>query len=362
MTPQTTETNPHLENWAERLKVKPDRKVIADTLAQLYPNADVLACDVCDFPVPDCPQVPSCPGCGAAFEVDDGSPEVEVLPPEAKAETPKSNGKVIDVPAQEEAPKAEKPKKEKKGRGQTRAEREEAKAAKAAKAAEEKPEKPSKPKKEKTPKAAAVATTETAEPAMDPKTAEKALKELAKREKRIDSLKSQSNQSKWEIGKELSEIYRRNLWQASGESAYRSFRDYCVKRFEFTPQTAMSFLLIAESFTKDEAGQIAMGAMRLLVKVPDEDDRKNLAAEAGQLTQRELAEKVRTLREEAGLNTSRAGHEGTVGISVRLKPGVIAEGSWTEKRKKTTAEFEIGGKKFVMEDHDNSTWTLRLVG
>lgn len=193
---------------------------------------------------------------------------------------------------------------------------------------------------------------------------QKAAKKLAELEGRIDELKASSGRLEWDIGKHLLEIHGTDLWQVSG--GFKSFIDYVEKRFEFTRQTARSYMRIAETFQREEASELPLGTMHLLSKVPDEEERRELVerAKKEKPSFRDLAAEVKTKREEAGLNTARAGMEDTVHIAARIKIGdVVGEGSWSQtkgKNPKRRAHFHVGGALLELEDLGEEGFVVRL--
>ena len=191
--------------------------------------------------------------------------------------------------------------------------------------------------------------------------AKKSLKTL---ETKIDKLRDQAIRVEWDIGSHLNDIYKKDLWQVAGA---KDFNAYVQERFGFTRQTAKSFMRIAEMFARDEVSDIPITSLRLIVTVPDPADREELVQQVREEkpTKKELAEVVKAKRAEAGLKTERAGFEGTVMVSQRLKPGIIAKGDWQTVRGKEVAQFELGGQVFQLEDHSSdgeaeTTWVLKM--
>lgn len=198
-------------------------------------------------------------------------------------------------------------------------------------------------------------------------TAAKAVKKLSDLEKKIRELKSSAGCLEWDIGKYLLEIRKGDLWQAANKG-HESFNSYVLEEFEFTRQTATSYMKICECFTREEASTIPLGHLRLLVGVPNESDRAELAEKTRKEgpTFRELASLVKAKRVEAGLKTDRAGHEDTHHVSVRLKTGVVAEGIWKEARTKAGApskrlgSFQLGDNTFLIEDLGKDGFVVKL--
>lgn len=191
-------------------------------------------------------------------------------------------------------------------------------------------------------------------------------KTLAQYDKQIEDLQKNSAKVAWEIGQLLSEVNERGLWQEGG---YKSFAEYVSHRHKFTKQTARSFIAISKTFSKEEAGELNRGALRLLVTIEDDDVRAGLAkwVREEKPSHRELADAVKAKRAEAGLNTSRAGFEGTILVNTRLKPGVIAEGGWRNRKATKTkpaarvGKFELGDNEFVVEDLGDEGFTVHLI-
>lgn len=198
-------------------------------------------------------------------------------------------------------------------------------------------------------------------------TSAKAAKKLTDLEKKIRELKSSAGCLEWDIGKYLLEIRKGDLWQAANKG-HESFNSYVLEEFEFTRQTATSYMKICECFSREEASTIPLGHLRLLVGVPNEADRNELAEKTRKEapTFRELASMVKTKRAEAGLNTARAGHEDMHHVSVRLKIGVVAEGIWKEGRAKSGAppkrlgSFQLGDNTFLIEDLGKDGFVVKL--
>lgn len=195
-------------------------------------------------------------------------------------------------------------------------------------------------------------------PEPDAKAQAKAKVERETLEKKIDKLRGDAARTGWDIGKYLAEIYDRDLWQ----EGFKSFGQYVRERFEFTKQTAFAFIDISRKFTREQAAELPLTALRLLVKVPDDEERAKLVDKVKEEkpTTRELASEVKVKREEAGLKTERAGMADTVALSGRLKPGKVSEGEWKSVRGTRVAEFEVGGQRFVLEDLKRQGWALKL--
>lgn len=310
--------NAALKKWADKLGIAAKgreeelRATVERTLATKYLDADLMECTDCKFAVPDVPEVDSCPGCGAEFEFDE-EPEEESV--EATTEQP---AKVTSIAT--------------------------------AKAAKQ--------KEEKEAREAEVRKAET-----------EAVQQLENIEKKIDTLLGDAGCIEWDIGKHLNEIWRNDLWQAAAgpdDAGYKSFTDYVTKRFDFTKQTARAFMRIADHFSREEASAIPLGHLRLLVSIPDDEARQELVKkvrEEDPMTFRELASHVKAKRQELGLETSRAGMEGTVLLNARLKPGVVFEGKWKKgrgKNAKRTAKFEIGEHSLTVEDLGDEGFVVKL--
>lgn len=287
------------------------------TLAVQHMGAAIRECE-CGFSAPIHESVDSCPGCGVTYEVpttrdkeDTSMQTVQAAAPKAAAKKTrtikKSGSKVASISSRVKAKQDE----------------EQAQAS----AAERKAE-------------------------LDAK------KKLAALEKKVDQLRSDAGRIEWDIGQHLTEIHANNLWQATGE--FKSFAEYVKARFEFTKQTATAFMKIAQGFKREDASKIDLGHLRLIVSIPEEnkDVREELTKRVLEApekpTYRELAAEVKAKRAELGLVTERAGFEGTVLISGRFKPGVIAEGEWRPGpeggKVQYRGQFEIGDSTLVIED------------
>ncbi len=271
-----------------------------------------MECSGCKFTIPDVEEVDSCPGCGANFAPDDEEPETEEEPVQA------ATNKVTSIAT-----------------------------AKGAKQADE---------QEKRAAEVRVAGVE-------------ALKTLETIEAKIETLLGDAGCIEWDIGKYLTEIWNKDLWQVAAgpeDAGYKSFSDYVTRRFEFTKQTARAFMRIAEHFSREEASEIPLGHLRLLVSIPDKDARQELVdllKEEEDMTFRQLADHVKAKRQELGLQTERAGMEDTVLLNVRLKPGKVAEGKWKTtkgKNAKRTARFELGDHALTIEDLGAEGFQVKL--
>lgn len=193
----------------------------------------------------------------------------------------------------------------------------------------------------------------------------KVAKRLTDLSKKIEDLKVAQVRTEYEIGRCLNEIAADDLWRADGD--FKSFHAFVQSRFGFTRQTAYAYMAIVEKFTREEASTIPIGALRLLVTIPDDGDRKKLVemVQKEKPTFRELADTVKANRVEAGLKTDRKGLENTVLVSSRLKVGVVTEFKWKEARgkagsKKRIASFNIGEATFILEDLGDDGCILRL--
>ena len=275
-------------------------------LAVLYMDSYVLECNRCGFTCPDVDEIESCPGCGVAFP---GS-----------------------------GPGAEEPKAEE---------------MQAAEANVVKMDKRVRQAEDKEQREANVRVAEA-----------KSAKKLEELEGKIDELTSSVGRIEFDVGKYLSEIYKIDVWQVGD---YKSFNDYVVKRFDFTKQTARALMRISEIFTREEASEIPVSQLKLLVTIPDEleDERRALIEKVkkDQPTFRELAEDVKAKRAEAGLDTQRSGMEDGVHLACRLKYGVVCEGEWKATRGKTpkrVGRFEVGDVAFVVEDLGDEGFVIKL--
>lgn len=181
------------------------------------------------------------------------------------------------------------------------------------------------------------------------KRTESAKQSLENLEKKIEQLVADGGTIQWQIGKALIEIYDGELWQIGD---FESFRDYVVSRWDFTASTAKSYMRIASTFTQKDAAQFGLSELNLLSKVKDDDERAKLAdrVRKEQPSFRELAELVKELRQKNGDSTVRDGMQDTIGLSGRVKAGVIAEGGWKTRASKFYFEFEIGGARIKVED------------
>lgn len=298
-----------MRNWCEKLGI-PDwgkldevRARLERSLAVAHMDAYLMDCDACGFSAPDVPGLDSCPGCGADFAATEDTEGVDMQQAATNNVTPLS---AKQEKQQEDKDRAN-------GAGKI-----------------------------------AVASAQ---------------KKLSAIEKKIDGLRSDAGRIEWSIGGHLKEIYDRDLWQAGGE--YKSFEEYVKGRFDFTRQTARAFMLISEHFSKEEAAEIPLTHLRLLVSIPDEEARRQMVdlAKEQDLTCRELAAQVKAKRAELGLDTQRAGMEDTVLVNVRLKPGVVAEAEWKKVRGKAgkrNGRFMLGDNAFVIEDLGAEGFLVKL--
>jgi hypothetical protein len=204
------------------------------------------------------------------------------------------------------------------------------------------------------------------EPKKDPPkvVAGKVAGDLKGLETRIDEARTSKVVADWEIGHHLSEIHRRDLWQASGD--YTSFVDYAEKRFEIGKDTAWAYLRIAETFSREQATELSITQLWHLARVPDEKDRARLLndVKAGKYsTTRQLADAVKTKRAEAGLKTERNGLQGTVLVHSREVVGVIAEGELKKTRNGGRMfSFAIGDAKLqVVVSPEGDTVQVKLL-
>jgi len=193
---------------------------------------------------------------------------------------------------------------------------------------------------------------------------EKSVKRLKELEKSIDNLKEQVTKLEWDIGKNLSNIKDKALWQVAGH--HKSFGEYVQTRFGFTRQTAWSYIEIATKLSREDAEELPITYQRQVVKIPDPEERQKLIEEVKKEkpTTRELAKTVDAKRKEIGLKTERVGFEGTVMLNQRLKPGVVAEGTWEESGEAWVARLELGGQVFEFKDYGQDVdpnWTLTLL-
>ena len=92
--------------------------------------------------------------------------------------------------------------------------------------------------------------------------------------------------------------------------------------------------------------------LALIAKVPADGDRTKLIKEAMEksLSRAQVAKKVKKLRDQAGMDTTRKGFEGKVRVAAWLEPGDIAEGEWRDVRGKRTASFNLGGQVLDLVD------------
>lgn len=190
---------------------------------------------------------------------------------------------------------------------------------------------------------------------------------LATLEAKIERLRHEQQRVEWEIGSALKVIRQDDLWRATGA---KSFGEYVQLRFGFSATTAKDFIAIAECFSREQASKVGPTHLRLLTKVPTDEDRAKLYAELErhpETTVRELADKVSARRSEAGLKTERGGFEGTVLVNARLQVGLVAQGKWaTEKSRSSGKErrvgrFSIGSSEFVFEDLGADGFVVRLL-
>lgn len=187
----------------------------------------------------------------------------------------------------------------------------------------------------------------------------KAKKALDDACKTIDGELDSQAGSAWRIGKVLSEVYRRDLWQSDLGESYKSFSEFAKRRFNFGKDTARGYLHIAETFTEGEAKEFSVSRLWWLARVEDKKERDKLKKQvkAGKLgTVRELIDAVKVKRAEAGLKTERKGLEGTVALSGRIKEGsVVAEGEFKKRGKssKLVFHFELGGQTFEVIASDD---------
>lgn len=182
-----------------------------------------------------------------------------------------------------------------------------------------------------------------------------AAKMLATLETRIDDLRKQGARVEWELGTALASIRQNELWrqaELTGEDKPGSFADYCQKRFGFVRQTAENYIRIATTFTPEQADKLGPSVLALIAKVPADGDRTKLIKEAMEksLSRAQVAEKVKKLRDQAGMDTTRKGFEGKVRVAAWLEPGDIAEGEWRDVRGKRTASFNLGGQVLDLVD------------
>ena len=206
---------------------------------------------------------------------------------------------------------------------------------------------------------------EVAEPSSE--ASPKAAKTLASLEAKIEKLRDEQQRVEWEIGSALKTIRQEDLWRATGA---KSFGEYVQLRFGFTNQTAKDFMAIAECFSREQAAKVKPTHLRLLTRVPSDEERARLYSEVAkepEITVRELADRVSATRKEAGLRTVRGGYEGTVLVNARLAVGPVATGKWTTAKARTSgstkrvARFEIGSSSFLLEDLGDDGFVVRLL-
>lgn len=303
-----------MKKWCLKLRIPDWGKVdevksrLERSLAVMHMDAYLMECDACGFQAPDVPGLDSCPGCGADFAADEDQPEEGGDMQQAAATT---TNNVTPLSAKQAKQKEDKERRDAAGK---------------------------------------MAEAD-------------ARKKLTAIEKKIDGFRADAGRIEWNIGKHLKEIYDRDLWQASDD--YKSFEEYVKSRFDFTRQTARAFMLISEHFTREEASEIPLTHLRLLVSIPDEKARREMVdlAKEQDLTCRELAAQVKAKRAELGLDTQRAGMEDTVLVNVRLKPGVVAEAEWKKVRGKAgkrNGRFQLGDNTFVVEDLGDEGFVVKL--
>lgn len=196
----------------------------------------------------------------------------------------------------------------------------------------------------------------------------------AKRLKEINSeiqeLKKDIASAGWDIGNHLAEVLDRDLWKA-GE--FKNFDEYVEREFKFTPQNAREMVRVARAIPRTQIGDLHFTHLRLISKIPDAEEREKLLEEAkkSKPSKRELAEKVKEKREEAGLSTERKGMkkreaetktENTVLVSARLEPGEVASGRWSKyERGIGRGKFKIGESTFLLETNGKEGFTVSLV-
>ncbi len=299
-----------LRDWCDRLDLESRgtddelRFRVERSLAVRHMDAHLLACTRCGFSAPDVDEVDSCPGCGADLAVEGNHSKDD--------KEDDVQGNLVSIAT-------------------------------------------AKAIKQKDDAELSAARTRAAEA--------KAKKMLGQIEGEIVELLGNAGCIEWDIGGKLLDIYQKDMWQQSGE--FSSFADYVRGRFDFSKQTARAFMLISKHFSRKEASKIPLGHLRLLVSVPDEDARKKLVdrVKKEDMTFRELADHVKATRAELGLQTERAGMEGTVLLNVRLKPGVIAEGGWKMgrgKNAKRSGSFSVGDHILVIEDLGDEGFVVKL--
>lgn len=200
------------------------------------------------------------------------------------------------------------------------------------------------------------------------KTAPSPKAQLDSLEKTIDRLIGEGGVVQWQIGKSLTTIFQDDLWQIGD---YESFSHYVETRWDFTRQTAQAYMRIAATFTEKEAADFGLSELALLSKVKDDDERQKLVdrVRKEEPSFRELAEMVKEARQKNGDKTERAGLEGSIALSGRLKVGVIGEGGWKSRNGKMYFEIEIGGARFRVEDIPEEPkkkidggWVVKLLG
>ena len=301
------------------------REDLQRDLAEKYPEEDVLECSKCGFLSPDTLEIPTCPGCGVAFDPE-SQPSAEGASLMTAAKTTEAKAEVVDLGTRRPTRAVKKP--------------ESTGMRKAAKQEED--------------RQAASAREKQAEA--------KAKKRLEKLESSIEKARSSKVTSDWDIGKALSEIYRGDLWQVAGN---RSFVEYAQERFDIGKDTAWAYLRISETFTRKESEGFNTTQLWLLARVQDDDDRKALIEKvrSGDLsTKRELAEAVKVKRAEAGLETQRKGYEGTVALSGRIKEGeVVTSGKFKKKKGILVFAFELGGTTFEVRATGDNEVEVRHV-
>lgn len=330
-------------------------KSVAEELANRHPGANILECSECRFPSPDAKDLTACPGCGDSFEdiEDDGGSDPD------DADQEEGEGDVANA-AKAKGAKATKAKATK-AKGAKATKEKKTNGANGANGAHAVSATPATREKLDGKKEVPRGTPENPEVilpspvAISPAEAKRRLDEISRE---IGVRRADLATNGWDIGNLLREVMDRDLWK----TGFDSFADYVERTCGFSAQTGRDFTQIARNFKREDIGTLTISSLRLLIKAP-EGAREELVNKAREEkpSRRELAEQVRTKREEAGLSTERRGVKGVM-VTARLEPGVIFEGAWSKyEGGKGRGRFKIGDQTFVVETNKQHGFKVSLV-
>jgi hypothetical protein len=192
---------------------------------------------------------------------------------------------------------------------------------------------------------------------------EKALDEATGR---ILKLKQQGANTFWQLGHELGEVYKADLWKARLDAKkvkYKTFKQYVDSEIKISMPHVMNMIDVAKDFTEAQVAHVGGTKLSLLLQLPPslKTERQEVMEEIERgASHRDVKDKVRKLRQKHGVKsigkerrtkrglsnpTGKGGRKGTGRMTVSMAEGVVRLNMYAKPEHKLKDDEKLEDQK-----------------